>query len=172
MRVTLKCAILGSPNCGKTTFLRRHIDGHFSNQPLPTNKIVFNTTEGQYEFRMCESDFPREAQQDAYIVMFDAADVQSFMFARTCISQIRQHFGMQVPIVFCRIQIDKRFKDIRGLVNAMQSFSLVTECTMFDVSAKSNYNFEKPFLAIMRMISNNPTLRLKEEVVIDAIFAI
>jgi GTP-binding nuclear protein Ran len=60
-----------------------------------------------------------------------------------------------VPIVLCGNKVD--VKDRKVKAKAI-TFHRKKNLQYFDISAKSNYNFEKPFLWLARKLSGNPSL--------------
>ncbi|EDW28682.1 GL18821 [Drosophila persimilis] len=81
---TFKCVIVGKEGCGKSTFIHRHLTGHFEQKYLPTFgitviKLIFPTTRGPICFEMWEGGKAEYVQYrnpffknvQCAIVMFD-----------------------------------------------------------------------------------------------------
>jgi GTP-binding nuclear protein Ran len=60
-----------------------------------------------------------------------------------------------IPIVLCGNKVD--VKDRKVKAKAI-TFHRKKNLQYFDISAKSNYNFEKPFLWLARKLGGNPSL--------------
>lgn len=76
-----------------------------------------------------------------------------------------------IPIVLCGNKVDIKDRKVKA---KSVLFHRKKNLHYFEISAKSNYNFEKPFLWIARKLIANPTLAFVEtpalappEVVID-----
>jgi len=60
-----------------------------------------------------------------------------------------------IPIVLCGNKVDVKERKVKtGAV----TFHRKKNLQYFEISAKSNYNFEKPFLWLARKLVGNPTL--------------
>jgi len=60
-----------------------------------------------------------------------------------------------IPIVLCGNKVDVKERKVK--TNAV-TFHRKKNLQYFEISAKSNYNFEKPFLWLGRKLVGNPTL--------------
>jgi len=165
---TFKVVIVGDGGCGKTVFVKRHETGHFNKNyiatmgvdvtPLPfsvvlqdgakqTAKIVtLNIWDcaGQEKFYAMAESYYEGA--DGVIIMFDLTSRISYKNVSAWYRKIRAVLP-NVPVVLCGNKVDcfnraVRAQDIR--------FHQKHHVTYFDISAKSNYNFEKPFLHLIR----------------------
>ena len=67
--------------------------------------------------------------------------------------------GEGIPIVLCGNKID--CKDRKVKPKDIQ-FHRKKNLQYYDISAKSNYNFEKPFLYIVRKLTDNPNASFVE----------
>lgn len=113
----------------------------------------------------------RSIQGNAAIIMFDVTSRLTYKnvpnwhrdLVRVC---------ENIPIVLCGNKVD--IKDRKVKAKAV-TFHRKKNLHYFEISAKSNYNFEKPFLWIARKLIANPALTFVEspalqppEVTIDA----
>jgi len=152
---SINIAIVGSQGVGKTTFVTRHQTGDFTKIYSPTmmltTPLVFRTTKGvvniyvqdyggQYRF-----DSPQYRGIDGAIVMFDVTSRLSYKAVDSCVRDLRGE-NKDIPIVLCGNKVDCRDKKVQNITKH-RTLDL-TE--YYDVSAKSNYNFEKPFLRLLR----------------------
>lgn len=61
----------------------------------------------------------------------------------------------QVPIVLCGNKVDVKERKVKAKAI---TFHRKKNLQYYDISAKSNYNFEKPFLWLARKLVGNPNL--------------
>ena len=61
----------------------------------------------------------------------------------------------QVPIVLCGNKVDVKERKVKAKAI---TFHRKKNLQYYDISAKSNYNFEKPFLWLARKLVGNPAL--------------
>jgi GTP-binding nuclear protein Ran len=64
-----------------------------------------------------------------------------------------------IPIVLCGNKVDIKDRKVKP---KMITFHRKKSLQYYDISAKSNYNFEKPFLWIARKLVNDPNLTFVE----------
>lgn len=74
----------------------------------------------------------------------------------------------QVPIVLCGNKVDVKERKVKA---KNITFHRKKNLQYYDISAKSNYNFEKPFLWLARKLVGNPALVYYLEVGRDRISA-
>jgi GTP-binding nuclear protein Ran len=77
----------------------------------------------------------------------------------------------QIPMVLCGNKVDMKDRKVKP---KQITFHRKKNIQYFDISAKSNYNFEKPFLWLARKLAGEPNLEFAEapalappEVVVD-----
>ncbi len=77
-----------------------------------------------------------------------------------------------IPIVLCGNKVDVKNRQVKA---KQVTFHRKKNLQYYEISAKSNYNFEKPFLYLARKLVGDPNLAFKEttallppEVFIDA----
>jgi GTP-binding nuclear protein Ran len=64
-----------------------------------------------------------------------------------------------IPIVLVGNKVDVKERKVKA---KMINFHRKKNLAYFDISAKSNYNFEKPFLYLARKLTNDPKLEFSE----------
>ncbi len=159
---TYKVVCVGEDGVGKTAFLKRHSTGEFDPKyvatmgveivPLTfyTNKgpVCFNVWDcaGQEKFKGLGDGYWVGA--DAVVVFFDVTSRRTYKSVARWIAKVRKMCGNDIPIVVCGNKND--VKDTDRKVKLRDIHPDPTWCAYYDVSAKSNYNFEKPFLRIVR----------------------
>ncbi|KAI7835020.1 GTP-binding nuclear protein GSP1/Ran [Kickxella alabastrina] len=165
---TFKLVLVGDGGTGKTTFVKRHISGEFEKRyiatigvevhPLmfTTNKgnLVFNTwdTAGQEKFGGLRDGYYISGQ--CGIIMFDVTSRITYKnvpnwhrdLVRVC---------ENIPIVLCGNKVDIKERKVKAKTI---TFHRKKNLQYYDISAKSNYNFEKPFLWLARKLVGDSEL--------------
>ncbi len=159
-----KLVLVGDGRVGKTTFIKRHLTGKFERKYDPTlgvdvcplsfqtteGKIVFNIWDcaGQEQFRGLREGYWNNA--DCAIVMFDVTSKSSYRHARKWVEDLRDRHA-DIPIVLCGNKVDindkRTVNPMYILLHRDESLKILA---YYDVSAKSNYNSEKPFRAFLK----------------------
>jgi GTP-binding nuclear protein Ran len=67
----------------------------------------------------------------------------------------------QIPIVLVGNKVDQKDRKVRA---RQITFHRTRNLQYYDISAKSNYQYEKPFLWILRQLTGNPNLVLTEAI--------
>ncbi|CAF4524200.1 unnamed protein product, partial [Rotaria socialis] len=163
-----KLVLVGDGGVGKTTFVKRHLTGEFEKKynatvgvevhPLQfqTNRglIIYNVwdTAGQEKFGGLRDGYYIGGQ--CAIIMFDVTSRITYKnvpnwhkdLIRVC---------ENIPIVLCGNKVD--VKDRKVKAKAI-TFHRKNNMQYYDISARSNYNFEKPFLWLARKLAGDPNL--------------
>jgi len=163
-----KLVLVGDGGVGKTTFVKRHLTGEFEKKynatvgvevhPLQfqTNRglIVYNVwdTAGQEKFGGLRDGYYIGGQ--CAIIMFDVTSRITYKnvpnwhkdLIRVC---------ENIPIVLCGNKVD--VKDRKVKAKAI-TFHRKNNMQYYDISARSNYNFEKPFLWLARKLAGDANL--------------
>jgi len=169
---TWKLLLVGDGATGKTTFVKRHTTGEFEKKyiatvgvevrPLPfhTNygPIIFNVwdTAGQEKFGGLRDGYYIAGQ--CAIVMFDVTNRMTYKnvpnwhrdIVRVC---------ENIPIVICGNKVDIKDRKVKA---KNITFHRKKNLQYYDISARSNYNFEKPFLYLARKLVGNQNLSFVE----------
>lgn len=165
---SFKCVLIGEGGVGKTTFVKRHRTGEFEKRYVATlgvevHPLRFLTNMGPIVFNVwdCAGQEKFGGLRDGYfiqgacgILMFDVTSRMSYKEIPKWHRDLVRVTG-DIPIVIVGNKVD--VKD-RKVAPSMITFHEDTEMQYYDISAKSNYNFEKPFLALARQLTNCPTL--------------
>jgi len=168
-----KLILVGDGGVGKTTFVKRHRTGEFEKKyvatmgvevhPLPFHttlgKVIFNCwdTAGQEKFGGLRDGYYIGGQ--AAIIMFDVTSRVTYKsvphwykdLVRVC-----EH----IPIVLCGNKVDSKERKVKP---KDIHFHRKKNLQYYDISAKSNYNFEKPFLYIARKLTGNPNCQFTDQ---------
>merc|ERR1711881_58960 len=171
-QVKFKLVLVGDGGTGKTTFVKRHLTGEFEKRyiatlgvevhPLQfyTNYVViaFNCwdTAGQEKFGGLRDGYYIQGQ--CAIIMFDVTSRVTYKnvpnwhrdLIRVCEA---------IPIVLCGNKVDVKERKVKAKSIV---FHRKKNLQYYDISAKSNYNFEKPFLWLARKLIGDPNLEFVE----------
>jgi GTP-binding nuclear protein Ran len=165
---TFKLVLVGDGGTGKTTFVKRHTTGEFEKKYIATlgvevhplyfstnyGPICFNTwdTAGQEKFGGLRDGYYIQGQ--CGIIMFDVTSRITYKnvpnwhrdLVRVC---------ENIPIVLCGNKVDIKDRKVKP---KMITFHRKKGLQYYDISAKSNYNFEKPFLWLARKLTGHQDL--------------
>lgn len=167
-----KIVIVGDSQVGKTTFVHRTLTGEFNRNYVATlgvevHPLTFYTNYGVVTFNVWDiaGKFPGELS-DAYytkavggIVMFDVTSQESYDNVPT---HVKKLVKMGVPIdriVICGNKVDERK---RAVLPKNIKYPRENGIQYFEVSSKSNYNFEKPFWRLAQKLTGRDTLECVE----------
>lgn len=165
-----KILVVGDGGVGKTAFIRRHRTGVFESNYLATtgvevSPLLFYTSAGKTTFNVWDLagqvkfGGPRDEYYigaHAAIVMFDVTGKCTYKSVATWVADIRRVVG-DIPIVLCGNKVDCRD---RKVTPSDITIHRMLNIQYYDISAKSNYNFEKPFLYLLRRLIGDSNLQL------------
>jgi len=164
-----KLLLVGDGGVGKTTFVRRHKTGEFEKKYVATmgvevHPIPFHTTLGQVIFNCWDTAGQEKlgGLRDGYYIGGQAAIIMFDVTARVTYKSVPHwHKDLvrvceNIPIVLCGNKVDCKDRKVKP---KDIFFHRKKNLQYYDVSAKSNYNFEKPFLYIARKLTNDPNVQ-------------
>ncbi|KAG8508725.1 GTP-binding nuclear protein Ran [Galemys pyrenaicus] len=152
-QVQFKLVLVGDSETGKTTFMKHHLTSEFEKKYVATpgievHPLVFHVNRGPIKFNLWDT-----AGQEKDLV-------------RGC---------ENIPIVLCGNKVNTKDRKVKAKSTV---FHRKKNPQYYDISAKSNYNFEKPFLWLARKLIGDPNLEFvaipalaPPEVVIDPALA-
>lgn len=165
---TFKLVLVGDGGTGKTTFVKRHLTGEFEKKYIATigvevHPLSFYTNFGEIKFDVWDTAGQEKfgGLRDGYyinaqcgIIMFDVTSRITYKnvpnwhrdLVRVC---------ENIPIVLCGNKVDVKERKVKAKTI---TFHRKKNLQYYDISAKSNYNFEKPFLWLARKLAGNPQL--------------
>ena len=166
---TAKLVLVGDGGVGKTTFVKRHQTGEFEKKYVPTmgvqvsqlrfqttrGPIVFNIwdTAGQERFGGLREGYYLESQ--CAIIMFDVTSPATYKnVANWHRDLVRVCPGIPIVLVGNKIDVQDRKVPAKRV-----TFHKKNNMRYFEVSAKSNYHYEYPFLVLARQLAKDPELR-------------
>lgn len=99
-------------------------------------------------------------QGQGAIIMFDVTSRSTYKNVPTWHRDITR-VCETIPIVLCGNKVDIMERKVKP---KQITFHRKKNLQYYDISAKSNYNFEKPFLWLMRKLVGDPNLVLVEQI--------
>jgi len=172
IKAQFKLVLVGDGGTGKTTFVKRHMTGEFEKKYIATlgvevhplkfytnfGGLLFNCwdTAGQEKFGGLRDGYYIQGQ--CAIIMFDVTSRVTYKnvpnwhrdLVRVC---------ENIPIVLCGNKVDVKERKVKA---KSITFHRKKNLQYYDISAKSNYNFEKPFLWLLRKLCGEPELEFVE----------
>jgi GTP-binding nuclear protein Ran len=164
---TFKLILVGDSGTGKTTFLERHLTGEFEKcylasvgavmQPLrfttnPYGTICFNCWDiaGQEKVG-CDLYYAGSA---CAIIMFDVTTRDSYHSVPNWHRDIVRVCG-SIPMVLVGNKVDAPQRVVKA---KMITFHRENNLQYYDISAKTKFHLEQPFLWLARRLANDPQL--------------
>jgi len=160
-----KVVILGNAGVGKTTYINRHKTGEFEKRYLATNgscvkDLIFNTNKGEIRFETWDLGGQDKYSfgpnfDNLYFIGADCAIIFFDVTSKVSYTDVKFWYGVlvercpNIPIVLCGNKVDCKDRKVKP---SDITFPRENKLQYYDISAKSNYNFEKPFLYLMRKI--------------------
>lgn len=163
----IKTIIVGDAGVGKTCFLKKHLTGNFTKTYHATIGVELHFLEFKKSGEMAPDieficwDLAGDPSfvglgipgyglgAKAAIVMFDLSSKTSFKHVQAYINLVKETCG-DIPIVICGNKHDEK----RAVSNAAIYEAFITKgYQYYDISCKTNYNFEKPFTYLASKLS-------------------
>ncbi|KAJ7212460.1 ras-domain-containing protein [Mycena haematopus] len=170
---TFKLVLVGDGGTGKTTFVKRHMTGEFEKKYIATlgaevhpltfatnyGRILFNVwdTAGQEKFGGLRDGY--YVQSNCGIIMFDVTSRITYQNVPNWHRDL-ERVCENIPIVLCGNKVDVKERKVKP--NSI-TFHRKKNLQYYEMSAKSNYNFEKPFLYLGRKLVEKPDLEFVAE---------
>ena len=169
-----KLVLIGEGGVGKTTFVKRHRTGDFEHKYIPTlgvdvNPLPFHTNYGTLIFDVwdCAGQDKFGGLRDGYfteakgaIIMFDVTSLTTYKAVPSWYGDLVRVCGDDIPIVLCGNKVDVLERKVKP---RDIHFHREKKCTYFDISAKNNYNYGKPFLILARQLTGHADLEFVAE---------
>jgi len=167
-----KLLLVGDGGVGKTTFVKRHKTGEFEKKYVATmgvevHPIPFYTNLGPIIFNCWDTAGQEKlgGLRDGYYIGGQAAIIMFDVTARVTYKSVPHwHKDLvrvceNIPIVLCGNKVDCKDRKVKP---KDIFFHRKKNLQYYDISAKSNYNFEKPFLYIARKVTATNDLSFVE----------
>ncbi|OQR67691.1 GTP-binding nuclear protein Ran-like [Tropilaelaps mercedesae] len=165
---TFKCVLVGDGGSGKTTFVKRHLTGEFEKKYVATlgvevHPIVFHTSRGTIRFNVWDTAGQEKfgGLRDGYYIQAHCAIMMFDVTSRITYKNVpnwhrdlvRVCEGIPIVLVGNKVDVKDRKVKAKSIV-----FHRKKNLQYYDISAKSNYNFEKPFLWLARKLIGDTNL--------------
>jgi GTP-binding nuclear protein Ran len=171
-----KLVLVGDGGVGKTTYVKRHQTGEFEKKYIPTmgvqvSQLSFQTTHGVLTYNIWDTAGQerfgglREGyylEANCAIVMFDVTSPATYRNVATWHRDLTR-VCPNIPIVLVGNKIDVRDRKVPA---KRVTFHKKNNMRYFEISAKSNYHFEMPFLSLARQLANDPNLQFTTAIVL------
>ncbi|EPY75534.1 GTP-binding nuclear protein Ran [Camelus ferus] len=162
-QVQFKLVLVGDGGTGKTTFVKHHLTGEFEKKYVPTlavevHPLVFHTNRGPIKFNVWDTAGQEKfgGLRDSYYIQAPCAIIMFDVTSRVTYKNVPNwHRDLvrvceNIPIVLCGNKVD--IKDRKFKAKSIV-FHQKKNLQYYDISAKSNYNFEKLFFWLARIRS-------------------
>lgn len=167
-----KLVLVGDGGVGKTTFVKRHISGEFERRYIATvgvevHPMVFYTNHGPIRFNVWDTAGQEKlcGLRDGYYIQANCAILMFDVTSRITYKNVPKWYKDvvrvcdNIPIVLVGNKVDVKDRKVKA---KQIIFHRKKGLQYYDVSAKSNYQFEKPFVWLLRKLIADPALTLVE----------
>lgn len=167
---TINVVLVGDRGVGKSSLILRLNTGDWNPQYRPTPvpmeyKCTFHTTAGVVTINILDypdiKNLPSKEQREinAALIMFDVTSKSSYTNVACYHKAIQQQYGNALPILLLGNKVDLRDRKVK-----CKDIKIHRELNMsyYDISSRSNYNFEKPFIFAIRAALGDPTILFTE----------
>ena len=152
-----KLVLCGDGGTGKTTFVKRHLTGEFEKKYIATlgvevHPMVFCTSKGKIRFQVWDTAGQEKLAclRDGYYIGAHCAIIMFDVCSRVTYKNVNKWYKELTDVV------DRKVKARQILFPRKHGIQY------YDISAKSNYQFEKPFLWLLKKLTGDPNLTLVE----------
>ncbi len=174
-----KIVLVGDGGVGKSVFIKRWLTGDFEKKYVATlgvevHSLDFHTTHGVVIFNIWDTAGQEKfgGLRDGYyilsdgaIVMFDVTNQVSYKNAEKWYNDVTNVEGCEdIPIILCGNKVDIGDREVKPKHIKLHGEKNIP---YYDISAKSNYNFEKPFLDLARKLTGHEDLQFTEHPAIE-----
>lgn len=178
-KITVKLVLVGDGGTGKTTFVKRHLTGEFEKKyvgkqeykrfnilatlGVEVHPLKFCTNRGRIQFNVWDTAGQEKfgGLRDGYYIEGKCAIIMFDVTSRVTYKNVPNwHRDLvrvceNIPIVLCGNKVDIKDRKVKAKTI---TFHRKKNLQYYDISAKSNYNFEKPFLWLARKLFGDPNL--------------
>jgi len=168
-----KLVLVGDGGVGKTTLVKRHLTGEFEKKYIPTlgvevHPLKFCTNCGVICFNVWDTAGQEKmgGLRDGYYIQGECAIIMFDVTSRITYKSVPEWYKdivrvcENIPIVLVGNKVDVKDRQVKA---RNIQFHRKRNLQYYDLSARSNFNFEKPFLWLARRLCNNKDLVFVEE---------
>ena len=172
-----KLILCGDGGTGKTTFVKRHITGEFEKKYIATlgvevHPMDFYTTRGKIRLMVWDTAGQEKLAclRDGYYINANCAIIMFDVCSRVTYKNVPKWYKdvtrvcENIPIVLVGNKVDVPDRKVKA---KQILFPRKHGIQYYDISAKSNYQYEKPFVWLLRKLLNDPSLNLVEAPVLQ-----
>merc|ERR1719329_1014093 len=167
-----KLVLVGDGGVGKTTFVKRYLTGEFEKKYIATlgvevHPMPFTTNKGTILFNVWDTAGQEKlgGLRDGYYIGGHCGIIMFDVCARITYANVPKWYKdltrvcENIPIVLVGNKVDVKDRKVKA---KQIIFHRKKSLQYYDISAKSNYQFEKPFVWLLRKLTNEPSLTLVE----------
>ena len=162
----VRIVLTGAASVGKSAYFARFLGGEEYESEIEgvgtgrMNKIPLATDQGMVTVSLWDGPITDSVLLGAHgaILMFDVTSRSSYKDVANYHRDIVRATDY-IPIVLCGNKVDCADRKVKA---RHITFHRKKNLQYYDISARSNYNIEKPLLFLLRKISQNPSLVLVE----------
>lgn len=165
--------LVGDGGVGKTTLVKRHLTGEFEKKYIPTlgvevHPLKFFTNCGCICFNVWDTAGQEKmgGLRDGYYIQGECAIIMFDVTSRITYKNVPEWYKdivrvcENIPIVLVGNKVDVKDRQVKA---RQIQFHRKRNLQYYDLSARSNFNFEKPFLWLARRLCNNTKLEFVAE---------
>jgi GTP-binding nuclear protein Ran len=175
---SFKIIMVGSGGVGKSTYLKRVATGCFDKkydftmgvaiQKLSFSVVCSDGATRNVTLRMWDTAGQKEwaGLQDGYYIAADGAILMFDVTNKSTYKDLDSWYSKMphdVPTVLCGNKVDCKDRQVKP---KDISFHRKRDMMYYDISVKSNYNFEAPFVYLIRKLLNDPGAHLSADTVL------
>lgn len=163
-----KLLLVGDGGVGKTTFVKRHLTGEFEKKYIATvgvevHPLLFHTNRGPLVFNVWDTAGQEKfgGLRDGYYINGQCAIIMFDVTARMTYKNVPNwHRDIvrvceTIPIVLCGNKVDVKDRKVK---TKQINFHRKKNLQYYEISARSNYQFEKPFQWLAKKLVGDPNL--------------
>jgi len=167
-KLVFKLVLVGDGGTGKTTFVKRHMTGEFEKKYIATlgvevHPLDFQTNYGHITFNVWDTAGQEKfgGLRDGYYIQGQCGIIMFDVTSRITYKNVPNwHRDLErvcegIPIVLCGNKVDVKERKVK---TSNVTFHRKKNLQYLEISAKSNYNFEKPFLWLARKLTGKQDL--------------
>merc|ERR1719498_2173005 len=168
-----KLLLIGDGGTGKTTFVKRHRSGEFEKKYEPTigvevHPLDFQTSYGKIRFYVWDTAGQEKlgGLRDGYYIHGQCAIIMFDVCSRITYQNVPKWYKdlvrvcENIPIVLVGNKVDVKDRKVKA---KQITFHRKKNLQYYDISAKSNYQFEKPFLWLAKKLVGDNNLNFVEQ---------
>jgi len=169
-----KCLLVGDGGVGKTTFVKRHVTGEFEKKYVATigvevHPLPFDTNRGRIQFNVWDTAGQEKfgGLRDGYYIQGQCAIIMFDVTGRITYKNVPVWYRdlmrvcENIPIVLVGNKVDVKERKVKV---KQINFHRKKNLGYYDISAKSNFNYEKPFLYLAKKLVGDPHLTFVDTV--------